>query len=299
MAEQHQNFTRLWSTYPGRRFCWRVYLLSSTIGGVFEHFKWVALGAIAVGLPEILLKSYGSLRMRVVDINTLMAIAIAGAVALQDFFEAAAVVSLFTLSEWLESRAMAKTSDAMSAVLALRVDEAELVNKDDQTTQKVAVESVNVDAIVRVRPGARVPLDGIVVDGSTAIDERVDWGIKTGFENRRFAGLWWHRSIDVRVTSVSVDSAYSRLIRLVEEAQSIAPSAERMIETFAKWYTPIVILAALLYGVIPVLISTDNAKESLYTACVLLVIACPCALVLSTPVVSVCGLTVSKTPASW
>ncbi|CAL6287205.1 unnamed protein product [Bathycoccus prasinos] len=100
-----------------------------------------------------------------------MAIAIAGAVALQDFFEAAAVVSLFTLSEWLESRAMAKTSDAMSAVLALRVDEAELVNKDDQTTQKVAVESVNVDAIVRVRPGARVPLDGIVVDGSTAIDE--------------------------------------------------------------------------------------------------------------------------------
>ena len=160
--------------------------------GVFEHFKWVALGAIAVGLPEILLKSYGSLRMRVVDINTLMAIAIAGAVALQDFFEAAAVVSLFTLSNG-SSLAMAKTSDAMSAVLALRVDEAELVNKDDQTTQKVAVESVNVDAIVRVRPGARVPLDGIVVDGSTAIDESVDWGIKTGFENRRFAGLWWHR----------------------------------------------------------------------------------------------------------
>ena len=265
--------------------------------GVFEHFKWVALGAIAVGLPEILLKSYGSLRMRVVDINTLMAIAIAGAVALQDFFEAAAVVSLFTLSEWLESRAMAKTSDAMSAVLALRVDEAELVNKDDQTTQKVAVESVNVDAIVRVRPGARVPLDGIVVDGSTAIDESALTGeskpVSKTVDSQVFGGTVNQKgSIDVRVTSVSVDSAYSRLIRLVEEAQSMRSSAERMIETFAKWYTPIVILAALLYGVIPVLISTDNAKESLYTACVLLVIACPCALVLSTPVVSVCGLTV-------
>ena len=265
--------------------------------GVFEHFKWVALGAIAVGLPEILLKSYGSLRMRVVDINTLMAIAIAGAVALQDFFEAAAVVSLFTLSEWLESRAMAKTSDAMSAVLALRVDEAELVNKDDQTTQKVAVESVNVDAIVRVRPGARVPLDGIVVDGSTAIDESALTGeskpVSKTVDSQVFGGTVNQKgSINVRVTSVSVDSAYSRLIRLVEEAQSMRSSAERMIETFAKWYTPIVILAALLYGVIPVLISTDNAKESLYTACVLLVIACPCALVLSTPVVSVCGLTV-------
>jgi len=265
--------------------------------GVFEHFKWVALGAIVVGLPEILLKSYGSLRMRVVDINTLMAIAIAGAVALQDFFEAAAVVSLFTLSEWLESRAMAKTSDAMSAVLALRVDEAELVNKDDQTTQKVAVESMNVDAIVRVRPGARVPLDGIVVDGSTAIDESALTGeskpVSKTVDSQVFGGTVNQKgSIDVRVTSVSVDSAYSRLIRLVEEAQSMRSSAERMIETFAKWYTPIVILAALLYGVIPVLISTDNAKESLYTACVLLVIACPCALVLSTPVVSVCGLTV-------
>jgi len=265
--------------------------------GVFEHFKWVALGAIAVGLPEILLKSYGSLRMRVVYINTLMAIAIAGAVALHDFFEAAAVVSLFTLSEWLESRAMAKTSDAMSAVLALRVDEAELVNKDDQTTQKVAVESVNVDAIVRVRPGARVPLDGIVVDGSTAIDESALTGeskpVSKTVDSQVFGGTVNQKgSINVRVTSVSVDSAYSRLIRLVEEAQSMRSSAERMIETFAKWYTPIVILAALLYGAIPVLISTDNAKESLYTACVLLVIACPCALVLSTPVVSVCGLTV-------
>ena len=266
-------------------------------GRVFKHFKWVALIAIAVGLPEILLKSYGSLRMRVVEINTLMAIAIAGAVALQDFFEAAAVVSLFTLSEWLESRAMARTSDAMSAVLALRVDEADLVNKDTQTTQKVGVESVDIDAIVRVQPGARVPLDGIVVDGSTAIDESALTGeskpVSKNVHSRVFGGTMNQKgSIDVRVTSVSVDSAYSRLIRLVEEAQSMRSSAERMIETFAKWYTPIVILAALLYGVIPVLISTDNARESLYTACVLLVIACPCALVLSTPVVSVCGLTV-------
>ncbi|CAL6287013.1 unnamed protein product [Bathycoccus prasinos] len=196
--------------------------------GVFEHFKWVALGAIAVGLPEILLKSYGSLRMRVVDINTLMAIAIAGAVALQDFFEAAAV-----------SRAMAKTSDAMSAVLALRVDEAELVNKDDQTTQKVAVESVNVDAIVRVRPGARVPLDGIVVDGSTAIGERALTGeskpVSKTVDSQVFGGTVNQKgSIDVRVTSVSVDSAYSRLIRLVDKAQSMRSSAERMIEAFAK-----------------------------------------------------------------
>ena len=81
-----------------------------------------------------------------VEINTLMAIAIAGAVALQDFFEAAAVVSLFTLSEWLESR-YGKDVDAMSAVLALRVDEADLVNKDTQTTQKVGVESVDIDAL--------------------------------------------------------------------------------------------------------------------------------------------------------
>ena len=277
-------------------------------GDIFKYFKFAALGAIAVGLPEIILKSYGSLRMCVVDINTLMAIAIAGAVALQDYFEAAAVVSLFTLSEWLESRAMAKTSDAMSAVLALRVDEAELLCKEftnnnnnnsikGNSTQKVAVESVNIGEIIRVRPGARVPLDGVVIDGSTAIDESALTGeskpvIKT-VDSLVFGGTVNQKgSIDVRVTSISVDSAYSRLIRLVEDAQSMRSSAERMIESFAKWYTPLVIFAAFLYGTIPVIIDRDNAKESLYTACVLLVIACPCALVLSTPVVAVCGLTV-------
>ena len=125
------------------------------IGGDFEHLRWVALGAVVVGIPPIARKAFGSLRNGVVDINTLMTVAVAGACALQDFGEAAAVVALFGVSEWLEDRAMGRASSAMGAVLALRPEKARRLASPEK---EVPVEDIAVREVVLVKPGDKVPL---------------------------------------------------------------------------------------------------------------------------------------------
>lgn len=262
------------------------------MGGDAEHLRWVALGAVVVGIPGIALKAVGSLRNGVVDINTLMTVAVGGAVALQDFGEAAAVVALFGVSEWLEERAMGRASTAMGAVMALRPESATRLSHPDVS---VPVEEVAVGEVVLVKPGEKVPLDGIVVGGSSAVDEAALTGesvpVPKGVGATVFGGtVNQGGQLEVRVTAPAADSAVARLVRLVEEAQAARSNVERMVETFAKHYTPVVIVAAVLLATIPFALG-HRGLDYVYKACVLLVVACPCALVLSTPVVAVCGLT--------
>ena len=139
------------------------------VGGDFEHLRWVALGAVVVGIPPIARKAASLSANGVVDINTLMTVAVAGACALQDFGEAAAVVALFGVSEWLEDRAMGRASSAMGAVLALRPEKAR--RKLASPEKEVPVEDIKVGEVVLVKPGDKVPLDGVVVEGSSAVDE--------------------------------------------------------------------------------------------------------------------------------
>ena len=262
------------------------------IGGDFEHLRWVALGAVVVGIPPIARKAFGSLRNGVVDINTLMTVAVAGACALQDFGEAAAVVALFGVSEWLEDRAMGRASSAMGAVLALRPEKARRLASPEK---EVPVEDIAVGEVVLVKPGDKVPLDGVVVEGSSAVDEAALTGesvpVTKSTGNEVYGGtVNQGGTLEVRVTAPAADSAVARLVRLVEEAQAARSGVERAVETFAKHYTPVVVLAALLLATVPYMAGHTGPKYA-YMACVLLVVACPCALVLSTPVVAVCGLT--------
>ena len=262
------------------------------LGGDARHLRYVALASVAVGIPEIALKAFGSLRNGIVDINTLMGIAIVGACALQDFGEAAAVVALFALSEWLEARAMAKTSRAIGAVLALRPEKAR--RRGD--TALVAVEEIKVREVVLVKPGEKVPLDGEIVAGASAIDESALTGESMPVPKRVgdvvYGGTLNQGGIlEIRVSCVAADSAVSRLVRLIEEAQASRSSSELAIERFARVYTPVVIIAAALVMIVQYS-SGVKGNEPAYLACVLLVIACPCALVLSTPVVAVSALTV-------
>ena len=261
------------------------------VGGDFEHLRWVALGAVVVGIPRSRAKP-PSPPQRVVDINTLMTVAVAGACALQDFGEAAAVVALFGVSEWLEDRAMGRASSAMGAVLALRPEKARRLASPEK---EVPVEDIKVGEVVLVKPGDKVPLDGVVVEGSSAVDEAALTGesvpVPKSTGNEVYGGtVNQGGTLEVRVTAPAADSAVARLVRLVEEAQAARSGVERAVETFARHYTPVVVLAALLLATVPYAAGHTGPKYA-YMACVLLVVACPCALVLSTPVVAVCGLT--------
>lgn len=262
------------------------------VGGHWHHLRWVALGAVAIGLPKIATKAVASVRNGVVDINALMTVAVCGAVALGEFGEAAAVVALFGISEWLETRAMGRASSAMGAVLALRPEFARRLDDPEQT---VPADTIGVGETVLVRPGEKVPLDGFVVGGGSAVDEAALTGesvpVPKSVGSEVFGGTVNQGGVlEVRVTAPAADSAVARLVRMVEEAQAARSNVERAVETFAKHYTPLVIVAALLLATVPYMAGETDAKYA-YTACVLLVVACPCALVLSTPVVAVCGLT--------
>ena len=264
------------------------------VGGALDPLGWVALGAVAVGIPPVARKAAGSLRNGVVDINTLVTLAVAGACALREFGEAAAVVALFGVSEWLEDRAMGRASAAMGAVLALRPQFARRLASPDVQTP---AEDIAVGETVLVRPGELVPLDGVVVGGNSAVDESALTGeslpVPKRPGNETYGGtVNQGGALEVRVTAPSADSAVARLVRLVETAQASRSDVERAVETFARHYTPVVVLAALLLATVPYAVGETGPRPA-YTACVLLLVACPCALVLSTPVVAVCGLTVA------
>jgi Cd2+/Zn2+-exporting ATPase len=238
-------------------------------------------------------KAVGSLRNFVVDINTLMSLSVVGACALGYFGEAAAVVALFGLSEWLEARAMGEAGIAMGAVLALRPERARRLNKPEL---EVEAEAIKVGETVLVRPGDVVPLDGVVSAGASAVNEAALTGesvpVPKGGGDLVFGGTVNQGGVlEVKVTAVAGDSAVAKLVRLVEEAQAARSSSERAVETFAKHYTPLVVLVAFLIATTPYVFAGATGPGYVYMACVLLVVACPCALVLSTPVVSVCGLT--------
>ena len=243
------------------------------------------------GHPPIARKAAGSLRNGVVDINALVTLAVAGACALREFGEAAAVVALFGVSEWMEDRAMGRASAAMGAVLALRPQFARRLATPDVQTP---AEDVAVGETVLVRPGEMIPLDGVVVGGNSAVDESALTGESVPSPKRpgdeAYGGtVNQGGALEVRVTAPSADSAVARLVRLVEEAQASRSGVERAVETFAKHYTPAVVLAAALLAAVPYAAGETGPRPA-YTACVLLLVACPCALVLSTPVVAVCGL---------
>jgi len=266
--------------------------LLHSAGGALDQLKWVALGAVVIGLPPILHRAFRSLRIGVIDINTLMTLAVVGACALQEFGEAGAVVALFGLSEFLEDRALRTATTAMGSVLALQPQFARRLSASDI---EVPIEDVAVGETVLVRPGESVPLDGVVVGGSSVVNESMLTGESVPLPkspgDEVFGGTINQGGVlEVKISAVASNCAVVRLIRLVEEAQASRSNIERTVEKFARFYTPAVIFGALLLAITPYAEGETGTRPA-YTACVLLVVACPCALVLSTPVVVVCGLT--------
>ncbi|KAL5200185.1 hypothetical protein ABZP36_021388 [Zizania latifolia] len=262
---------------------------------LFEHFwhplKWFALVAAAAGLPPIVLRSIAAARRLTLDVNILMLIAVAGAIALKDYSEAGFIVFLFTTAEWLETRASHKATAGMSALMSMAPQKAVLA----ETGQVVAVQDVKVNTVIAVKAGEVIPIDGVVVDGHSEVDESTLTGESFPVTKQADSQVWAGTlNIDgyiaVRTTAMSDNSAVAKMARLVEEAQNSRSNTQRVIDTCAKYYTPAVIVMAGSVAAIPAIMRAHNLKHWFQLALVLLVSACPCALVLSTPIATFCAL---------
>lgn len=277
-----------------RGFPWRLvgtgaFVGISMLSGWFPPAEWAALAAVALGLPPVAKKGLLALRQRVLDINFLMTVAVLGALAIGEWGEGATVGFLFAVAEWLEDRAMDRARSAIAAVMKLAPDTATLAGGRDVPASTVAV-----GARLLVRPGARIPLDGRVVHGESSVDESALTGesvpvaktvgaaVSAGTVNQ--SGV-----LEVETTATTGDSAVARMARLVEEAQAARSPTERWVDRFSRVYTPVVCALALGIAVVPPLLGGDF-HAWLYKALVLLVVACPCALVLSTPITIVSAL---------
>ena len=260
--------------------------------GMLEYLKYVAIASVFFALPAVALRAFKSLRQGLININVLMILAVIGAMAIQDFVEGAAVLFLFSLSEWLESRSTDRARDAISAIISLKPESAQM-----QDGSTVGVEEVKIGDIVTVKAGDKVPIDGVVVSGSSTIDESSLTGESHPVSKKEgdsiFGGtISLSGFMVVQCEAAAEDSAVARLVKLVQEAQMQRSPTELMVDRLAGIYTPLVVVAALLTATIPwTFMEPDDAQKLLYQALVLLVVACPCALVISTPITYVCALT--------
>ncbi|EEC45982.1 P1B, P type ATPase, partial [Phaeodactylum tricornutum CCAP 1055/1] len=275
--------------------CWFLSMLS-LLGGQLDILKYVGLAAVAFGLPTISGKAFRTLSRWQFDTNCLMFLAAMGAVVLQEYTEAAAVVFLFAISEWLEVRATARARHALSAIVHLRPEKANLVHPQTRQLVVIPASAVPVGALVSVKTGDKIPCDGIVVEGTTTVDESSLTGearpIRKGLHDVVSGGTVnsGMAQIMVRTTSTSENSAVSRLIRLVEEAQANRSDTEKLVDEFAKIYTPFVVLAAVLMCSVPWAFGQETGRTWTENGLILIVVACPCAMIISTPVSYVAGL---------
>ncbi len=250
--------------------------------------------AIALGGGKILWKAVIALRNLVLDMNVLMSAAVAGAMAVGRWSEAAAVVVLYGLALLLEQYSTARSRRAVESLLALAPQQASVL-RDGREITVDAVAIVPGEVIV-VRPGERVALDGVVKEGISTVNEATITGESTpvvkGPGSAVFGGGMNERGLlHVRVTRRYEDTTLAHVVHLIEEAQHQRAPAQTFVDRFARIYTPAVFGLALCVAVVPPLFLAVPWEEWLYRALVLLVIACPCALVISTPVTFVSAMT--------
>ncbi|MDR1461801.1 MAG: heavy metal translocating P-type ATPase, partial [Azoarcus sp.] len=256
----------------------------------------LALAALAVGLTgiSVYVKGIAALRQGRLNINGLMAVAVTGAFLIGQWPEAAMVMALYAIAEAIEARAVDRARNAIGSLLAMAPTRAEVCG-DDGRWVRVAVETVAVGTTLRVGPGERVPLDGVVIRGEGAVDQSPVTGeslpADKGPGDTLYAGtINQMAALEMRVTATASDSTLARIIRAVEEAQSARAPMQRFVDRFATIYTPAIFALALAVALAVPLLSDLSWGKALYKALVLLVIACPCALVISTPVTVVSGL---------
>ncbi|MBP2301845.1 heavy metal translocating P-type ATPase [Azospirillum picis] len=266
--------------------------------------QWAFLLAMAVGLLPIARRAMAAAGSGTpFSIEMLMTIAAVGAVVIGAVEEATAVVFLFLVGELLEGVAAGRARASIQGLIGLMPDTA-LVEGDgrgrdgmerDGGPRSVPASSLTVGAVILVRPGDRVAADGVILSGDSALDEAPVTGEsvpkRKGEGDRVFAGtINGDGTLRVRVSAAAKDNTIARVVRLVEEAQESKAPTERFIDRFSRWYTPGVVVVAALVAVLPPLLAGGSWGEWVYKGLAVLLIGCPCALVISTPAAIAAGL---------
>ncbi|MFG0290950.1 MAG: heavy metal translocating P-type ATPase [Rhodopirellula sp. JB044] len=275
-------------------------LIDSSLHGISLHgislpAAMIFIVGIVAGVILVLPKAWRSLRSLRPDMNLLMCVAVVGAIAIGEWVEAATVAFLFSLSLLLESWSIGRARRAISSLMQWTPPTARVLG-DCGHVHEVSPGEVPIGSTVQIRPGDKVPLDGIVLTGTSDIDQSPITGESIPDEkvvgDTVYAGtINGDGVLTIQTTKTADDSTLARIIRMVSEAGSKRAASEQWVEKFAAIYTPIVFISALLVMLVPPLLLAASWESWIYRSLVLLVIACPCALVISTPVSVISALT--------
>lgn len=263
-----------------------------------DESSWPVIGlavlSILTGGLETLRKGLVAVRTFTLNINFLMTVAVTGAILIGQWPEAAMVTFLFGLAELIEAYSLDRARNAIAGLMSIAPDVA-MVRAAGGEWVEVEAARVEVGQLVRVRPGERIPLDGEVVSGRSSVNQAPITGESIPVEKAPgdpvFAGTVNEKGLlEVKVTVNAGNTTLARIIRAVQQAQSQKAPTQGFVDRFARYYTPIVVVLALVIALGPPLLLKVPFTPWVYKALVLLVIACPCALVISTPVTVVSGL---------
>lgn len=270
------------------------------VPAVFSSAAYVL--AALVGGTQIYRRAIGSARAASLDMNVLMTIAIVGAIGIGEYSEAAMVVFLFSVGGLLEARSLARTRQSVRELMTLAPEVAHRLS-GDEITDVPSAECLPGDFVL-VRPGERVPADGRIHAGHSAVDESPVTGESVPVEKAPGDSVWagslnTSGVLTVEVESLPGETTLARIIYLVEEAQAQQAPFQRLVDRFTRWYTPSVVALAVVIALAPPLAQlaisgSGDFRTWFYRALVLLVVSCPCALVIATPVSIVSAITRSS-----
>ncbi|AEB27334.1 Lead, cadmium, zinc and mercury transporting ATPase; Copper-translocating P-type ATPase [Francisella cf. novicida Fx1] len=251
--------------------------------------------AILFGSWFVIPKALASLKRFSADMNLLMLIAIVGAIIIGQHFEASIVSFLFAFSLLLESWSVSNARKAITKLMQLTPDKALVYCCHDKQFEEKPIAEINIGKRVLIKPGQRIPLDGIIIKGSGYINQAPITGesipVEKTINDEVFAGsINGSSSIEIKTTKTADNSSVAKIIQAIEHAQTKRSKAEKWVDKFARIYTPTMIALALLIAILPPLLLGQAWLKWIYQALVILVIACPCALVISTPISIVSSL---------
>ncbi|MEO7158214.1 MAG: heavy metal translocating P-type ATPase [Vicinamibacterales bacterium] len=258
--------------------------------------QWSApifIAAAVIGSVFPAQRAWQSVKRGALDINVLMVVAVIGAIAIRQFEEAAMVVALFAAAQWLEAQSLDQARQAIGKLIDQSPVEVSV--SDPAGDRRLGVELVEPGVLMIVKPGEKFALDGIVRSGRSDVNQAPITGeslpVDKGEGDEVFAGtINGHGSLMVTVTRRRADTTLARIVHLVETAQAKRAPVQQFIDRFSAWYTPVIVVLAGLVTIVPVLVFGQPFEAWLYRSLVLLVVSCPCALVISTPVSIVSAL---------